>query len=82
MADLRTLTRIVEEGGRMLPEDCTPTDLGPALPDRPHHSTDLTTGCGEPLRFRLPYYGENGESREIVACVGDDAAHSWPRLEA
>lgn len=75
---LDLLPRIEAEGGAHLSGTCKAKKIDAlSKPNDPCY----THGCGEEMRFQLPYATENGTEVFAVLCAQGDRMDLWPRFQ-
>lgn len=70
------IERVEAEGGASLNEPCKATLIDAlSKPGDPAY----THGCGEAVRFQIPYDSE-GDEKFVTACANGDLMERWPRF--
>lgn len=76
--DLFALMAVVEaEGGAHLSGPCKARRL--AALSKPGDQC-YTHGCGEEVRFQVPYTTDAGDEAFVTACANADLMERWPRM--
>lgn len=76
--DLFALMEVAEsEGGAHLPGPCKAKRL--ATLSKPADQC-YTHGCGEEVRFQIPYTNDAGDEAFVTVCANGDLMERWPRM--
>lgn len=82
---LKLMEEIEFQSGLHLDQDCTPETFRLAVKPGGPEKARLTTGCGNPTLFEIPYAQESSDGTtatmgKVIACAVCDDLGRWPRF--